>query len=93
MMDMRTSRFSEEQITGFLRQAQDFTNQHTRYNSLVDKVQRAKNRSKSRIPVQVEHVFEVWSSGCGDFWQGALAWFAQERNTGVHGLGAGQHLS
>ena len=40
-------------------QAKDFTNQRTRYNGIVDEVQRAKNRNKSRIRARVEHVFAV----------------------------------
>ena len=40
-------------------QAKDFTNQRTRRAGLVDEVQRAKNRNKSRIRARVEHVFAV----------------------------------
>lgn len=39
--------------------AKDFTNQRTRRAGLVDEVQRAKNRNKSRIRARVEHVFAV----------------------------------
>jgi IS5 family transposase len=40
-------------------QAKDFTNQRTRRAGLVDEVQRAKNRNKSKIRARVEHVFAV----------------------------------
>jgi IS5 family transposase len=48
-------------------QAQDFTSQRTRSNGVVDEVQRAKNRNKSRIRARVEHVFGVvkWLWGFG----------------------------
>lgn len=40
-------------------EAKDFTNQRTRRNGVVDEVQKAKNRNKSRIRARVEHVFGV----------------------------------
>ncbi|CAM8662213.1 Transposase, IS4-like [Comamonadaceae bacterium] len=39
--------------------ARDFTNQRTRHNGVIDEVQKAKNRNKSRIRARVEHVFGV----------------------------------
>lgn len=39
--------------------AKDFTNQRTRHNGMVDEIERAKNRNKSRIRARVEHVFGV----------------------------------
>jgi len=39
--------------------AKDFTNQRTRRGGVVDEVQRAKNRNKSRIRSRVEYVFGV----------------------------------
>ncbi len=39
--------------------ARDFTNQRTKRNGIVDEVERAKNRNKSRIRARVEHVFGV----------------------------------
>jgi transposase, IS5 family len=39
--------------------AKDFTNQRTKQNGIVDEVERAKNRNKSRIRARVEHVFGV----------------------------------
>ena len=40
-------------------EAADFTNQRTRRGGEVDKVQRCKNRNKSRVLARVEHVFAV----------------------------------
>jgi IS5 family transposase len=39
--------------------ALDFTNRRYRLNGVVDEVQRAKNRSKSKVRAKVEHVFGV----------------------------------
>ena len=39
--------------------ARDFTNQRVRHNGEVDEVERAKNRSKSKVRARVEHVFAV----------------------------------
>lgn len=39
--------------------AKDFTNQRVRKRGEVDEVQRAKNRSKSKVRARVEHVFGV----------------------------------
>ena len=39
--------------------ALDFTNQRYRYKKRIDEVQRAKNRTKSKIRSRVEHVFGV----------------------------------
>lgn len=39
--------------------ARDFTNQRTRRGGVINEVQRAKNRNKSRIRSRVEHVFGV----------------------------------
>jgi len=39
--------------------AQDFTQQRYRYKDRIDEVERAKNRSKSRVRSKVEHVFAV----------------------------------
>jgi IS5 family transposase len=38
-------------------QAQDFTHQRYRYKDRIDEVERAKNRTKSRVRSKVEHVF------------------------------------
>jgi len=40
-------------------QAQDCTHRRYRYKDGVDEVERAKNRSKSRVRSKVEHVFAV----------------------------------
>ncbi|MEP7153496.1 MAG: IS5 family transposase [Nitrospira sp.] len=40
-------------------QAQDFTNRRVRYQGVVDPVEWAKNRTKSRVRARVEHVFGV----------------------------------
>jgi IS5 family transposase len=40
-------------------QAKDFTNQRTRKGAVVDELERAKNRNKSKIRARVEHVFAV----------------------------------
>lgn len=39
--------------------AQDFTNQRTRKGGQVDEVERAKNRTKSKVRARVEHMFAV----------------------------------
>ena len=47
--------------------AQDFTNQRTKRNGIVDEVERVKNRNESRIRARVEHVFglvkRLWGFG------------------------------
>jgi IS5 family transposase len=40
-------------------QAKDFTNKRYRYKNRIDEVERAKNRTKSRVRSKVEHVFAV----------------------------------
>jgi IS5 family transposase len=40
-------------------QARDFTNQRVRKGGVVDQLQRARNRTKSRVRARVEHVFAV----------------------------------
>jgi IS5 family transposase len=40
-------------------QAQDFTNRRVRYQGIVDRVEWAKNRAKSRVRAKVEHVIGV----------------------------------
>jgi IS5 family transposase len=40
-------------------QARDFTNQRVRRAGQIDEVERAKNRTKSRVRARVEHVFAV----------------------------------
>jgi IS5 family transposase len=49
----------KELITKKAPLALDFTNQRTRQNGLVDEIERAKNRNKSRVRARVEHVFAV----------------------------------
>ena len=39
--------------------AQDFTNRRYRFKDCIDEVQRAKNRTKSKVRAKVEHVFGV----------------------------------
>ena len=39
--------------------AQDLTHKQYRYKDRVDEIQRAKNRTKSRVRSKVEHVFGV----------------------------------
>ena len=39
--------------------AQDMTHKQYRYKNRVDDIQRAKNRTKSRVRSKVEHVFAV----------------------------------
>jgi IS5 family transposase len=39
--------------------AQDMTHKQYRYKDRVDEIQRAKNRTKSRVRSKVEHVFGV----------------------------------
>ena len=72
--------------------AKDFTNQRTRKGGVVDEVERAKNKNKSKIRARVEHVFAVVKRLWG---------FAKVRYRGVEknatrsfvALGLGQHLS
>ena len=40
-------------------QADDCTNQRYRYKNHIDEVERAKNRTKSKVRSKVEHVFGV----------------------------------
>jgi IS5 family transposase len=40
-------------------QAKDFTNQRYRHRGIVDEVQRAKNRTKSKVRAKVEHAIGV----------------------------------
>ena len=40
-------------------QARDCTHKRYRYNNRIDEVERAKNRTKSRVRSKVEHVFAV----------------------------------
>jgi IS5 family transposase len=40
-------------------QAQDMTCRRTRYKNRVDELERARNRSKSRIRARVEHPFRI----------------------------------
>lgn len=62
----------KELIASKAPEAKDFTNQRTRRNGAVDEVQRAKNRNKSRIRAQVEHVIGG-ASGCGALLRYAIA--------------------
>ncbi len=39
--------------------AKDFTNRRTKRRGIVDQVERAKNRTKSRLPAKVEHSIGV----------------------------------
>jgi transposase, IS5 family len=39
--------------------ARDFTNRRYRYRGVVDEVERAKNRTKSKVRARVEHVIGV----------------------------------
>jgi len=39
--------------------AQDFTHQRYRYKDRIDEIERAKNRTKSKVRSKVEHVFAV----------------------------------
>ena len=39
--------------------AQDLTNRRYRYKDGIDEVERAKNRTKSRVRSKVEHVFQI----------------------------------
>src|SRR5205823_12246635 len=40
-------------------QAQDYTHRRYRFKQRVNEVQRAKNRTKSKVRSKVEHVFQV----------------------------------
>jgi transposase, IS5 family len=46
-------------IRGHAPQAKDFTNRGYRHNGAVDQVQKAKNRTKSRVRAKVEHPIGV----------------------------------
>src|SRR5947208_1214271 len=52
-------RGQSEVIRECARQAQDCTHRRYRYKDGVDEVERAKNRTKSRVRSKVEHVFAV----------------------------------
>lgn len=63
--------------------AKDFTNQRTPRADLIDKVQRATNRNKSRIHAQVGHVFSVVKRLWGVY-QSALPRLAKECHACLH---------
>jgi IS5 family transposase len=46
-------------IRDYAPQAQDCTHRRYRYKDRIDEVERAKNRTKSRVRSKVEHVFAV----------------------------------
>jgi IS5 family transposase len=48
-----------EAIRAVAPRAQDMTNKRYRYKDRIDEVERAKNRTKSRVRSKVEHVFAV----------------------------------
>ena len=48
-----------EAIRAAAPEAQDMTCRRTRYNDSLDELQRAKNRSKSRVRAKVEHPFRI----------------------------------
>lgn len=48
-----------EAIRAVAPQAQDMTCKRTRYKDRIDELQRAKNRSKSRVRAKVEHPFRI----------------------------------
>jgi IS5 family transposase len=52
-------RGQEQAIRDAAPQARDFTNRRYRYKDRVDEVERAKNKTKSRVRAKVEHVFAV----------------------------------
>src|SRR5437660_12675522 len=52
-------RGQSEVIRECARQAQDCTHRRYRYKHGIDEVERAKNRTKSRVRSKVEHVFAV----------------------------------
>jgi len=52
-------RGQSEVIRECVPQAQDCTHRSYRYQDRIDEVERAKNRTKSRVRSKVEHVFAV----------------------------------
>ena len=52
-------RGQEQAIRDAAPQARDFTNRRYRYKHRIDEVERAKNKTKSRVRAKVEHVFAV----------------------------------
>jgi transposase, IS5 family len=52
-------RGQRDEIRRVAPQAQDFTNQRYRHRGIVDEVERAKNRTKSKVRAKVEHPFLV----------------------------------
>jgi IS5 family transposase len=49
----------KKQIHSKAPRARDFTNQRTRKDGEIDEIERARNRTKSKIRSRVEHVFAV----------------------------------
>lgn len=54
-----------ETIRAVAPHAQDMTCKRTRYKDSVDQLQRAKNRSKSRVRAKVEHPFRILKRAFG----------------------------
>jgi IS5 family transposase len=69
--------------------AKDFTNRRVRQPWGEDAVARAKNRTKNRIRARVEHVVSRAQAPVR-LRQGALPRADEERQSGVHGAGAGE---
>jgi IS5 family transposase len=67
--------------------AQDFTHRRYRYNDGIDEIERAKNRTKSKVRSKVEHVFAVLKLKFG-FVKGALSRTGQECEPAVCDLRA-----
>ena len=71
--------------------AWDFTNRRYRHRGVVDEVERAKNRTKSKVRAKVEHAIGVikrvfW------FYQGALSRAQKEHSSPDRGLCARQSV-
>jgi hypothetical protein len=71
--------------------AQDFVNRRYRHRGVVDKVERAKNRTKSKVRARVEHSIGVIKRVFG-FCQGALSRAQQEPSPPARKLRAGQSV-
>src|SRR6516225_4114357 len=71
--------------------AQDFTNRRYRHRGVVDEVERAKNRTKSKVRARVEHSIGGHQAGVR-LRQGALSRAQEERSSPARDLRAGQSV-
>ena len=65
--------------------ALDFTNKRYRHRGIVDEIERARNRTKSKVRSKVEHAFHVIKAAVR-LRHGSLPWARQERSSLVRHL-------